>query len=903
MANEFIIKNGFHSKGDSNITGSLGITGITDVSASIAAAADGGGFTPSLSTDIPARNISSSANISASGTIFANSYVGLPGGIISGSEQLPGGLVSGSSQVSYTGISNTPGGIISGSEQLPGGLISGSSQLPGGIISGSEQLPGGLVSGSSQVSYVDLSNIPGGIISGSEQLPGGLISGSEQLPGGLVSGSSQVSYTGLSNIPSGIISGSVDTASFTSQWNVTNAGSSAYNFTGNGVEASDNNPDIYLTRGEKYRFNVSNASAHPWFIKTLPGTGTGNQYNDGVTGNGTSTVVFDVQFDAPTHLYYQCQYHSVMKGNIYIADAREASGSFSGSFQGDGSGLTGVGGDSFPFTGDAEITGSLIISSSTSESLSIQGSGSTIFDIQGSQGQLFSVTDDLLDEVFSVADISGDTLLSVSGSGLVEIPVGDLSGSATATASYGAFKGDGSQLTNVPAASGKFGISNSSGEFTYYTTLTLAVAAASSGDVVQMFANVEETGAVEVAVPDGVTIDGNGYTYTLNNAGTVSALTYTSAGSTTNYLTNIRIVRKGGTNSNANSLCILIGATNVSKKLYGDGVRLESDFGTCLSQTGAGSRFDEVTGIVGAGIQGAYWAYGRLKNCDFKGTTSYGIQVRNGAEAINCKGESTDVNGIYFNSGLPTSTNCIGISDSSAGILTNADLRDCTGESVSSNGIQLSSTITITNCTGRSSSGNGIFTSSTSEIIDCTGISVSGPGIYLRNNNNGTAHNCVAYSSTSTLGALRFQDGGTITNSSIFHEGTSGGNQYGVYTSGTAKVTIIGCDITTNDPTSNAVYAASSGANTLLQDNVYKGMATALSANVIQVAVNVADIYGNTHVTSSVPYNYNFTAATAVSASVFSGSFVGDGSQLTNLPSSGGVSDATKIFVWYNTMI
>ena len=43
MANEFIIKNGFHSKGDSQVTGSLSITGISDVSASIAAASGGGG--------------------------------------------------------------------------------------------------------------------------------------------------------------------------------------------------------------------------------------------------------------------------------------------------------------------------------------------------------------------------------------------------------------------------------------------------------------------------------------------------------------------------------------------------------------------------------------------------------------------------------------------------------------------------------------------------------------------------------------------------------------------------------------------------------------------------------------------------------------------------------------------
>jgi hypothetical protein len=140
---------------------------------------------------------------------------------------------------------------------------------------------------------------------------------------------------------------------------------------------------------------------------------------------------------------------SLTDGGLLIQGQVSAS-----SYIGDGSGLTGISTTPFPFTGDAQITGSLVISASnnTSESLSIQGSGSTIFSIQGSQGQLFSVTDDLLDEVFSVADISGDTLLSVSGSGLVTIPVGDLTGSATATASYGAFKGDGSQLTNLPAS-------------------------------------------------------------------------------------------------------------------------------------------------------------------------------------------------------------------------------------------------------------------------------------------------------------------------------------------------------------------------------------------------------------------------------------------------------------------
>ena len=104
-----------------------------------------------------------------------------------------------------------------------------------------------------------------------------------------------------------------------------------------------------------------------------------------------------------------------------------------GTYLGDGSQLDGV--NAFPFTGDAQITGSLIISASnnTSQSLQVLGSGSTIFSVQGSQAQLFSVTDDLLHDNLVVGDISGDTIFKVSGSGLVMIPVGNLTGSGTAT--------------------------------------------------------------------------------------------------------------------------------------------------------------------------------------------------------------------------------------------------------------------------------------------------------------------------------------------------------------------------------------------------------------------------------------------------------------------------------------
>ena len=78
MANEFIIKNGFHSKGDSQVTGSLGVSGslqiqgIADVSASIAAAGGGGSGFPFTGDAV----ITGSLLISASHTSQSLSVIG-----------------------------------------------------------------------------------------------------------------------------------------------------------------------------------------------------------------------------------------------------------------------------------------------------------------------------------------------------------------------------------------------------------------------------------------------------------------------------------------------------------------------------------------------------------------------------------------------------------------------------------------------------------------------------------------------------------------------------------------------------------------------------------------------------------------------------------------------------------
>lgn len=100
---------------------------------------------------------------------------------------------------------------------------------------------------------------------------------------------------------------------------VQNSGASDYIFAAEGLQGND--PTLTLVRGKKYEFDV-NAGGHPFWIKTLQGTGSSNQYNEGITNNGASIgkLTFTVPDDAPSTLYYNCQYHGSMRGIINIVD-------------------------------------------------------------------------------------------------------------------------------------------------------------------------------------------------------------------------------------------------------------------------------------------------------------------------------------------------------------------------------------------------------------------------------------------------------------------------------------------------------------------------------------------------------------------------------------------------------
>ena len=112
-------------------------------------------------------------------------------------------------------------------------------------------------------------------------------------------------------------------------WTLTANAQSDYVFSGDGFPTSQNDPTLYLIRGQTYKF-VNNTGGHPFRIQSTGATvGGGTQYNSGVTnqdaGNGV-TLTFVVPMDAPDTLYYQCTAHTAMFGTINVLTQGSSSG-------------------------------------------------------------------------------------------------------------------------------------------------------------------------------------------------------------------------------------------------------------------------------------------------------------------------------------------------------------------------------------------------------------------------------------------------------------------------------------------------------------------------------------------------------------------------------------------------
>ena len=406
---------------------------------------------------------------------------------------------------------------------------------------------------------------------------------------------------------------------------------------------------------------------------------------------------------------------------------------------------------------------------------------------------------------------------------------------------------------NVVGATGVWGISNASGVYTLYSTLTLAMAAAVAGQTIELFADVTETGNVTVNLKDGVNINLNGHTYTVDNAGTANCLQDNGVAVNVSILNGI-IKRVQGNASATNTLCLYVtGASTI----LGDNLKLVQVLNTLKVAMTINNANATVSGMYciggnptivvsagrlldstavsgnGGGINNA----GIIKNCYGRGINVYGIN--NSGTAYNCIGEDFSVTG-FNNTGYAfgctgngytgygaggININCIGFSSASTGFYVNGGSQsyNCSGYSTAGNGIYMING-RISNCTAYSAAGNALgFTNSGSNVslvYNCTLSSLAAATI---NANNSTA-SCKIYNSFIECTWNNASGHGIVCN----HNGLE----------------IVNNSIIIANASANAINAAS--AKTIsYANNAFKGATTPVNANITQGITNTHDNQGN----------------------------------------------------------
>lgn len=296
---------------------------------------------------------------------------------------------------------------------------------------------------------------------------------------------------------------------------------------------------------------------------------------------------------------------------------------------------------------------------------------------------------------------------------------GSLSVTGGITGSYtGSFTGDGSGLTGVPASYGIFGIADASGSYTYYSDFNSALTAATSGDTVELFADVTETGATQVILKDGVNINFNGHTYTLDNIGNEHALTDNNVAVNCTLMNGI-VKRINGPASISNGLTLKQDSASSKYRCYT--MQFINDTGTAANHDG---RIEG--GYYEGGLYGLYQGSFTTKTYDVTAFSQTGVGIFANSRIYNSNGHSNASYGIQ-----------------GAG---NARIYSCLGSSTAAEGLYGNNVIIMMDCTGESSALDGIYFAGTSKGVNCSGYSTARYGIRNSNGSVATAYNCNGYS-------------------------------------------------------------------------------------------------------------------------------------------------------------
>lgn len=401
---------------------------------------------------------------------------------------------------------------------------------------------------------------------------------------------------------------------------------------------------------------------------------------------------------------------------------------------------------------------------------------------------------------------------------------------------------------DVVVATDVIGIADATGTYTYYSDLTTALSFATSGDTIEIFSDIEETGAVSINLKDGVKINGNGHTYTLNNSGTGNCF---NAPTGTHYIRNLKVIRTGSATTSLTQNLALYATTN----------NTVIDVVGCVFDNQTNRTF--ATSSLNIEIKGGSWYCGNLQavvntgsgtlenayveDSATNGTTS-GAAVYGNILVTNCKIRQIGNGYGFYGVGGGVIENSNVYSAGSTGV-NSATVRHTT---VLSDGLYGTESCTLYHSHVTSTANQGCRTGSVYNSFVYSSANVAG------NLNGGNAYNSYFYSLTTR--GLNLNANGKAYKCTII---SGGGNAY--LLSSAATVNLNNCVIETlwNSASGHAIQCNAAGLRVLncsirvanssaycingssssYANNVFEGATTAVNST--QVITNTSDSQGN----------------------------------------------------------
>jgi hypothetical protein len=395
----------------------------------------------------------------------------------------------------------------------------------------------------------------------------------------------------------------------------------------------------------------------------------------------------------------------------------------------------------------------------------------------------------------------------------------------------------GSSIIVTTPTSGPFGISNLSGSYTYYSTLSASMAAASSltNAVVEVFANYTETGNVTIIIPNGVTIQGNGYTYTNTNA-SVQTL-FTNANNANCNIYNYNVTYAG---TSTTGRCILVSAGTVD--LLGTIITITDNAGTsgayCVQLSGGGATVRNGTAIATGSANGFINQGGTLINPI--------ARTVNGVAVYNVSGNTYNALGITSGTGIGIQGGnfykATGIASGNArGASLLGNCHDVQGFSQSNVGVYIDSGV-YTNITGISNGSFGVQNQANNCIVNnLRAISTVSNGFFTQNVTGVIINGGIIESVAATVVSCESQ----VSFNNVYIKSTwNSVNGHGIRAINVDTIELINCTIEVLNTSANCIFA--SNARTVKYvGNKWKTATTPVNANITQGMTNTQDNQGN----------------------------------------------------------